>query len=92
MLLKFAANKSQVGQFVDGHMAWLNRGFDDNVFLLAGRLQPDIGGGILAHSTSKADLENRMRTDPFVAANIVTAEILEMTPSMADERLQFLID
>jgi hypothetical protein len=29
--------------------------------------------------------------DPFVIGNIVTAEILELTPSKADERLQFLL-
>ncbi len=92
VLLKFAANKGQVSQFVDGHMAWLKRGFDDGVFLLAGRLQPDAGGGILAHNTSKADLESRLKDDPFVAENVVSAEVHEMTPSMADARLQFLVD
>jgi len=30
--------------------------------------------------------------DPFVAENVVSAEILEITPSKADERLKFLLD
>lgn len=33
--LKFSANKSQAGQFMDGHNAWIKQGFDDDVFLLS---------------------------------------------------------
>ena len=89
--LKFSSNKSQAGQFMEGHKAWLKRGFDDGVFLLAGSLQPNLGGGIVAHDTSLSDLENRVKEDPFVAEHVVSAEILEMTPSKADERLSFLL-
>lgn len=89
--LKFSDNKDQAGQFMEGHKAWLQRGFADGVFLLAGSLQPNLGGGIVAYDTSRADLESRVNGDPFVAENIVTAEIVEMSPSMADDRLNFLV-
>jgi len=92
VLLKFSGNKGQAGQFMDGHNEWIKRGFDDGVFLLAGSLQPDLGGGIVAHNTSLADLQSRMNEDPFVAENVVSAEILEITPAKADERLKFLFD
>lgn len=89
--LKFSANKSQAGQFMEGHKAWLQRGFDDGVFLLAGSLQPNLGGGIVAHNTSLADLEARVKADPFVAEDVVSAEVVEITPARADERLSFLL-
>lgn len=92
VLLKFAANKGQAGQFMEGHKEWIKRGFDDGVFLLAGSLQPNSGGGIVAHNTSLADLQDRVNDDPFVAENVVSAKILEITLSRADERLQFLLD
>lgn len=92
VLLKFSDNKDRAGAFMEGHKAWLRRGFDDGVFLLAGSLQPNAGGGILAHNSSLADLESRVKEDPFVAEKVVTAEILEITPARADERLGFLID
>jgi uncharacterized protein YciI len=92
VLLKFSANKGQAGQFMEGHKAWIKRGFDDGVFLLMGNLQPNLGGGIVAHNTSLADLQSRVNADPFVMQNVVSAEILEITPSRADERLQFLLD
>jgi uncharacterized protein YciI len=88
VLLRFSANKSRAGQFMEGHKAWIKRGFDDGVFLLVGSLQPNLGGGILAHNASLADLQSRVNDDPFVAENVVSAEILEITPSRADERLQ----
>lgn len=91
VLLKFSANKANASQFMDGHNAWIKRGFDDGVFLLAGSLQPKLGGGIVAHNTSLADLQNRVKLDPFVAENIVRAEILEITAAKADERLKFLL-
>lgn len=92
VLLKFSDNKGQAGQFMEGHNAWIKNGFDDGVFLLVGSLQPSSGGGIIAHNTSLADLQNRVNSDPFVAENVVSAEILEITASKSDERLQFLLD
>ncbi|MFV1994904.1 MAG: YciI family protein [Verrucomicrobiales bacterium] len=72
--------------------AEVKRGFDDGVFLLAGSLQPDMGGGIVAHNASLSDLQSRVNGDPFVAEQIVSAEILEITPAKADRRLEFLLD
>ena len=92
VLLKFSQNKSQAGEFMDGHNAWLKQGFDDEIFILAGSLQPNQGGGIMAHNTTMEELQNRVNNDPFVANNVVQAEILEITPAKADDRLQFLCD
>jgi len=77
---------------MQGHKDWIKRGFDDGVFLLSGSLQPGQGGGVMAHNTTLADLQTRVEQDPFVAENIVTAEIIEITPALADDRLQFLTD
>jgi len=91
VLLKFSGNKGQAGQFMEGHNEWISRGFDDGVFLLAGSLQPGLGGAIVAHTTSLSDLQSRVNDDPFVAEEVVSAEILEITPARADERLKFLL-
>ena len=64
---------------------------DDGVFLLVGGLQPKLGGGIVVHNTSLSDLQTRVNNDPFVVENVVNAEILEITPVQADERLGFLL-
>jgi uncharacterized protein YciI len=91
ILLKFSKNIGQAGQFMDGHNEWIKRGFDDDVFLLAGSLQPKLGGAIVAHNTSLEKLQIRVNDDPFVTEHVVSAEILEITPAKSDERLQFLL-
>jgi len=91
VLLKFADNKDESSQFMEGHKDWIKRGFDDGVFLMVGSLQPGLGGAIMAHDTSLADLQTRVKDDPFVAQNVVTAEILEIEPARTDERLAFLL-
>ena len=92
VLLKFAGNRDAAGKYVAGHKAWLQRGFDDGVFLLAGQLQPALGGAILAHESTLEDLQARVNADPFVAEKVVSAEILEMAPARGDDRLAFLIE
>ncbi len=91
VLLKFAPDKARAGEFMDAHKAWIKRGFDDGVFLMAGSLQPQLGGAIMVHNTSLPELQVRVNEDPFVAENIVSADIHEITPAKADERLGFLL-
>jgi uncharacterized protein YciI len=90
VLLRFSGKRALASQFMESHSAWIKRGFDDGVFLLTGSLQPKLGGGVLAHNTSLSDLQSRVKDDPFVAHDIVRAEILEITPGQTDARLAFL--
>jgi len=92
ILLNFSDNKNQASKFMKGHNEWIKCGFDDNVFLLAGGLQPNMGGGIVAHNTSLADLQSRVNDDPFVENSVVRSEIFEISPAKVDERLGFLLD
>lgn len=91
VLLKFAENKSQACDFMLEHNAWIRRGLDDGVFLLVGSLQPNLGGAIMAHGVTPAELQARIDADPFVVHGIVKAEILDIKPGKADPRLDFLL-
>ncbi len=87
--LRFA-DKSKAPSLMAGHNAWINRGFEEGVFLVVGSLQPNAGGAILAQGTSLDEIEARVQDDPFVAHGVVSAEILAITPARIDERLAFL--
>lgn len=89
--LRFA-DKARAPAHMDDHNAWLRRGFDDGVFLLSGSLQPSAGGVILAYGLSRAELDQRVASDPFVAEKVVTAGITEVTPGRTDTRLAFLTE
>ncbi|WP_343729834.1 YciI family protein [Duganella sp.] len=91
VLLKFAEQKDQAPSHMDGHNAWLKKGFDDGVFLLAGSLQPRRGGAIVVNGATLEELQARVAQDPFVVAKVVDAEILEISASRADDRLKFLL-
>ncbi|MFG2824739.1 YciI family protein [Kitasatospora sp. NPDC048365] len=91
VLLRFSDNRSAAGEHMAGHQQWIQRGLDDGVFLLVGSIQPGLGGAVLAHDTSREELQKRVDEDPFVAQDVVTAEVVEIAPGMADERLAFLL-
>lgn len=90
VFLKFSDNKSQAGQYMEDHNAWLKKGFDDGVFLLAGSLQPGLGGAIIADGADKEALQSRVADDPFVQRGVVVAELHEVSPAKTDDRLSFL--
>lgn len=90
VILKFSANKAKAPALMEGHNAWLKRGFDAGIFLLSGSIQPSAGGVVLVHNSSRADLETRVQQDPFVVEDVVTADILEIAPGRTDDRLAFL--
>ena len=92
IFLKFSDNKGNAGQFMEDHNSWIKNGIKDGIFLVVGSLQPSLGGGIIAHNVTLEDLQKRVNEDPFVAENVVTAEIHEISPAMTDERLSFLME
>lgn len=91
VFLRFSARRDQASRLMPAHKAWIQRGFDDGVFLLAGSIQPQAGGAILAHGATLAELQERLNGDPFVAEDVVQAEIVEVAPSRVEERLGFLL-
>lgn len=91
ILLKFSDNRGKARELMAAHDEWIKRGFDAGVFLLVGSLQPQLGGAVIAHDTTRAELEARVQEDPFVAQDVVKAEVLEVSPSKAHPRLAFLV-
>jgi uncharacterized protein YciI len=90
VLLRFSGAKAKALELMEGHKAWIKRGFDDGVFVMTGTLQPNAGGLVVAVKTSRTDLEGRVSADPFVVEGVVTAEILDVALSRVDERLEWL--
>jgi uncharacterized protein YciI len=92
VLLKFAHNKGKAAEFMKGHNDWIKKGLDDGKFLLVGSLKPNLGGAVIVHGLSQAEVRARVDADPFVAEKVVKAEILEISAARADARLEFLLE
>lgn len=89
--LRFSANQAKARNLMQAHNDWIRSGFDDGVFLMTGSLKPGLGGVVLAHGVTRADLETRVNQDPFVTEDVVSADILDIAPGRADDRLAFLL-
>ena len=46
----------------------------------------------MAHGLGRADLDQRLSEDPFVANDVVRAEVIDFTVSKADSRLSVLME
>jgi len=90
ILLKFTERKDSAAQLLAAHNEWIQRGFDEKVFVLVGGLRSRTGGAILAVNTSMEALQARVNADPFVAEGIVIPDIEEIVPNRVDERLGLL--
>jgi uncharacterized protein YciI len=91
VLLKFSSNKSKAKEHLSGHSAWIERGLDEGLFLVVGSLLPQLGGVVVAHNITRAQLDARLCEDPFVVHDVVTTEVFAVAPSKADARLAFLL-
>jgi len=91
VFLKFTEQKVRARELMSGHNAWLNDGMERGLFLLAGGLQPQAGGCIIAHNIDRGGLDQLIAQDPFVEHKVVQADVFEISPSMVAEPLKFLL-
>jgi len=89
--LKLTGSREQAAPWMAAHKDWLQAGFDDGVFLAAGNLLGQPGGGILVHGLEERAVRERLAQDPFVANGLVEVELTGFAPAKADARLQFIL-
>lgn len=91
-LLKFSDNKAQAPALMSAHNDWIRQGLEEGVFLLVGSLPPNQGGAVLMHGLTHEEAQARLAADPFVAHNVVRAELMEIVPARTDARRAFLLE
>ncbi len=74
------------------HVAWLQEGYAAGAFLASGRRVPRNGGIIIATAASQAELEERLRGDPFQARNLAVADILPFEGNLLNDALRTALD
>ena len=84
--LTYAVPLDDVDARMAGHVAWLERGYAEGLFLASGRKVPRTGGVILVRG-HKAEVEALIATDPFVAGGLARADVTEFTASMVADAL-----
>ncbi len=92
IVLRYKRPLSEIDKHVDAHRAWLGKNYADGTFLVSGRQRSGAGGFILPAAVERGQLDATLANDPFGQNDLADYEIIEVAPSMADERLSFLIE
>lgn len=82
VLLDYVRPLDDIDAQMAAHVAWLEEGFAQGVFLIAGRRQPRSGGVIVMRGERDA-VEQVAATDPFVTSGVATFEIVPFNASFA---------
>ena len=81
---------SEVEQFFEEHIQFLDKYYDHDVFITSGRKVPRDGGVILA-LTDKASAAEIIKEDPFHQEGIAEYHLIEFEPSKMDSRLKGIL-
>ena len=82
ILINYVVPLDEVDRHMKAHIAWLERGYEQGLFLLSGRRNPRTGGVIVCRG-HKAEVEALAASDPFVATGAATVEVIEFNASWA---------
>ena len=83
LLLTYVKPLAEVDALMRDHMAWLNRHYAADRFVVSGRQIPRTGGVILARGDDRDEIERIAASDPFVAGGVATCEIVQFRASQA---------
>lgn len=90
ILLDYVPSLDAVDAQMKHHIAWLEKGFAEGVFLIAGRQDPRTGGVIVARG-QKAEAEALAATDPFVTSGVATARVVAFNASFVTPAIAALL-
>ena len=79
--LTYVKKLSDVEAHRPDHVAYLERYYEQGIFLMSGRKEPRVGGVIVMQADSRKQVEGIISEDPFNQAGIADYEIIEFTPT-----------
>lgn len=89
--LTYTKPLSEVDKYLTAHLAYLEKHYQLNHFILSGRKVPRTGGVILINVDTDKELEDILQEDPFYSAGVAHYEITKFMPTMANNKISSLI-
>jgi len=80
-----------IDALMPGHIAWLEKGYADGLFVASGRRIPRTGGVILARSGSETALSDYLACDPFAIHGAARLEVVEFSATKTAPGLEALL-
>jgi len=75
----------------DAHIGWLQKAFDDGVFIAAGRKIPRTGGLLLSQA-DRETLDASLAQDPFYTNGVADFEVMEFHAGRVAPGYEILLD
>ena len=90
-ILTYVKPLEEIDAALSAHIEWLNKNYDDGVFIASGRRIPRNGGVILAKGECLEDITAIMQQDPFHLLGLATHEIFPFEASKAIDGLSAIL-
>lgn len=90
--LTYKVPVSEADQHLEAHIRFVEKYYDEGIFLLSGKKVPRTGGVILVRCESREKLESIIQEDPFFKNGISDFEITEFHATKAGKGLEILLD
>ena len=90
ILITYVAPIEEIDRHMKAHLAWLEGGYREGLFLMSGRRNPRTGGVIVSRGY-QAEVEALAASDPFVTGGAATVEVIEFNASWAAEAVAALL-
>lgn len=85
--LEYTADLKEVEPLFEGHMAFIDKYYENSTFLASGPKVPRTGGVVLATSDSRETIEQLLKEDPFYEAKVVKYTVTEFFPRRTTDGL-----
>jgi uncharacterized protein YciI len=89
--LHYIVPLEQLDKHMAAHVKFLNTWYKKNVFVASGRKVPRTGGIILALATSKEEVEEIIKADPFYIEKLAEFTITEFMTSQVHPSFKQLL-
>ncbi len=76
----YQAPLEQIREATARHRAWLQKGYDQGLFLCSGPQEPPVGGFLVARAVSADALKAMFEEEPFHCAGLATFTFREFLP------------
>jgi uncharacterized protein YciI len=89
--LTYISEISQIDKYLEAHIEYLDKNYEEGVFIASGRKVPRSGGVILANARNRSELEEIINDDPFKIHNLADYEVTEFVPTKSAPEFASLI-
>lgn len=90
--ITYTASLEKIDGFIQKHVEFLDRQYNDGYFQLSGRKEPRTGGIIIATVESREKLNLILAQDPFKQESLARYEITEIIPTKSSKALAFFLE